>query len=287
MKKIKYTHTIWIILLSLISIIMMIPILMMISTSLKSTSEIRSATFHFIPKVFQWSNYVDAMKTGTWGIYFKNSLIITISAVLFSLLFNSIAGFAFARLEFRGSKILFLLVLVGLMMPPQVTMLPTFLIMVNFPLVGGNNILGIGGSGLVNTLTGVIVPLMAGSFGVFLCKQFYESFPKSLDEAATIDGANKWQLYFLIYVPNSIVIFTTLTLLKGLSVWNDYLWPLVMTSSESKRTIQLALSMFTSQDITNWSLLMAASTIISIPMIILFLFTQKYFVRGILTTGIK
>ena len=158
--------------------------------------------------------------------------------------------------------------LVGLMMPPQVTMLPTFLIMARFPLLGGNDLSGFGGSGLMNTLPGLIIPLAAGSFGVFLCKQFYENFPRSLDEAATIDGANKWRLYFNIYLPNSKVILATLALLKGVGVWNDYLWPLVMTSSEENRTIQLALSMFTNDTVTQWGPLMAASTIISIPMIL-------------------
>lgn len=277
----------WIIGMSIISIIMIIPVLMMFSTSLKTQGEINSPIFHLIPEQIYFENYFTAMNTGNWLVYFKNSFIITLCAVIFSLLFNSIAGFAFARLQFRGSNVLFTFMLVGLMMPPQVTMLPTFLIMARFPLLGGNDLSGFGGSGLMNTLPGLIIPLAAGSFGVFLCKQFYENFPRSLDEAATIDGANKWRLYFNIYLPNSKVILATLALLKGVGVWNDYLWPLVMTSSEENRTIQLALSMFTNDTVTQWGPLMAASTIISIPMILLFLVTQKYFVQGIVSTGLK
>lgn len=227
------------------------------------------------------------MTTGEWGIYFKNSLIITITSIVFSLLFNSVAGYAFARLQFKGSKALFTLLLVGLMMPPQVTMLPTFLIMAKFPLVGGNNILGYGGAGMMNTLPGVIIPLVSGSFGIFLCKQFYENFPRSLDEAAMIDGASKWKTYFSIYLPNSKVILATLALLKGSSVWNDYLWPLVMTNSESMRTVQLALSMFKDESTVRWGPMMAAATVISLPMIVLFLCAQKYFVQGVVSTGLK
>ena len=126
-----------------------------------------------------------------------------------------------------------------------------------------------------------------GSFGVFLCKQFYENFPRSLDEAATIDGANKWRLYFSIYVPNSRVILATLALLKGVAVWNDYLWPLVMTNSEASRTVQLGLTMFRNETVIDWGPLMAAATLVSVPMVLLFLCTQKYFVQGIVSTGLK
>ena len=177
--------------------------------------------------------------------------------------------------------------LIGLMMPPQVTMLPTFLIMAKFPLLGGNNIFGMGGTGLVNTYAGLVIPLVSGSFGVFLCKQFYENFPRSLDEAAEIDGTNKWQTYFQIYMPNSKAILATLGLLKGVSVWNDYLWPLVMTNSEDMKTIQLALTMFKIDGLIQWNQMMAAAVVVVIPMIILFLCAQKYFVQGIVTSGLK
>ena len=287
MKKKKILNIIWYVSMTVVSLLVLLPIIMMISTSLKTTGEINSAVFHFLPERFNLDNYVEAMSTCSWLIYFRNSLIITITSIVFSLLFNSIAGYAFARLKFRGSKILFTFLLVGLMMPPQVTMLPTFLIMAKFPLMGGNDILGFGGSGLMNTLPGVIIPLVSGSFGIFLCKQFYENFPRSLDEAAMIDGASKWKTYFSIYIPNSKVILATLALLKGSAVWNDYLWPLVMTNSESMRTVQLALTMFRDESTVRWGPMMAAATLISLPMIVLFLFAQKYFVQGIVSTGLK
>lgn len=287
MRKKKYLNMIWIICMAAVSFVVLLPILMMISTSLKTTGEINSAGFHFFPESLHIENYIEAMTTGAWPVYFRNSLIITLTSIVFSLLFNSIAGYAFARLRFRGSNALFTLLLVGLMMPPQVTMLPTFLIMAKFPLLGGNDILGFGGSGLMNTLPGVIIPLVSGSFGIFLCKQFYENFPRSLDEAAMLDGADKWKTYFSIYIPNSKVILATLALLKGSSVWNDYLWPLVMTNSESMRTVQLALTMFRDESTVRWGPMMAAATLISLPMIILFLFAQKYFVQGIVSTGLK
>ena len=161
MKRKKRLHMIWIVCMAVVSLIILLPILVMILTSFKTTGEINSAVFHFLPESLNLDNYKAAMSTGSWLIYFRNSLVITLISIVFSLLFNSVAGYAFARLHFKGSKVLFTLLLVGLMMPPQVTMLPTFLIMARFPLIGGNDILGFGGSGLMNTFPGVIIPLVS------------------------------------------------------------------------------------------------------------------------------
>ncbi len=287
MKKDKKNHVIWIMAMSIASLVMLIPIIMMFMTSFKTMAEIQSPVFHLLPERFSLDNYRDAMSTGEWTVYFKNSLVITLMAVVLSLLFNSIAGYAFARLRFRGARVMFLLLMVGLMMPPQVTMLPTFLIMAKFPLAGGNNLLGAGGTGLINTYAGLVIPLVSGSYGVFLCKQFYENFPRSLDEAAEIDGANKWRTYFTIYLPNSKAILATLGLLKAVSVWNDYMWPLIMTNSENMRTVQLALTMFKTDSGIMWNQMMAGSVLVALPMFVLFLCAQKYFIQGIVTSGLK
>ena len=287
MKKDKKNHVIRIMAMSIASLVMLIPIIMMFMTSFKTMAEIQSPVFHLLPERFSLDNYRDAMSTGEWIVYFKNSLVITLTAVVLSLLFNSIAGYAFARLRFRGARVMFLLLMVGLMMPPQVTMLPTFLIMAKFPLAGGNNLLGTGGTGLINTYAGLVIPLVSGSYGVFLCKQFYENFPRSLDEAAEIDGANKWRTYFTIYLPNSKAILATLGLLKAVSVWNDYMWPLIMTNSENMRTVQLALTMFKTDSGIMWNQMMAGSVLVALPMFVLFLCAQKYFIQGIVTSGLK
>ncbi|NBJ92492.1 carbohydrate ABC transporter permease [Parablautia muri] len=287
MKKEKRNQIIWIIVMSAASLVMLVPIIMMFMTSFKTRAEIQSPVFHLLPERFSLDNYRDALTTGNWMVYFKNSLIITLTAVILSLLFNSIAGYAFARLKFRGAKIMFLFLMIGLMMPPQVTMLPTFLIMAQFPFAGGNNLFGTGGTGLINTYAGLVIPLVSGSYGVFLCKQFYENFPRSLDEAAEIDGANKWKTYFAIYLPNSKAILATLGLLKAVSVWNDYMWPLVMTNSESMRTVQLALTMFKTDSGIMWNQMMAGSVLVALPMFVLFLCAQKYFIQGIVTSGLK
>ena len=287
MNRKKINHGIWAVAMTAVSVLMLTPVIMMFLTSFKSMEEVKSSVFHLLPEKISLTNYIAALGNGNWLIYFRNSLIITISAVAFSLIFNSIAGYAFARLKFKGSKILFAFLLVGLMMPAQVTILPTFLIMAKFPLMGGNNILGQGGTGMINTFAGLIIPLVSGSYGIFLCKQFYENFPKSLYEAAEIDGLGKWRTFFQIYLPNSKAILATLALMKGVAVWNDYLWPLVMTNSESRKTVQLALTMFKTETTIQWNQMMAAAMLIVLPMILLFLLTQKYFVQGIVTSGLK
>jgi multiple sugar transport system permease protein len=208
-------------------------------------------------------------------------------AVVVSLIINSIAGFAFARLEFKGRNILFFLTLIGLMVPQQVTMIPVFLILKHIPLAGGNNIWGEGGLGWIDSYMGLIIPNIAGSFGVFMCRQFYMNFPKALDDAARIDGLTDLKTYLYIYLPLSKPVLATLTILKTTSVWNEYTWPLIITVSDKMKTVQLALSLFRDETTTQWHLMMAATTLIVLPLALIFLAAQKYFVQGIATTGIK
>lgn len=273
--------------LLLMSLCMLFPFVLMIVTSVKPMSEILTERFVFIPEKWMWSNYIEAMKQGDWPKYFYNSMFITVMTVVISLLINSIAGYSFARLEFKGRNTLFLISLIGLMIPPQVTMIPVFLILKHIPLAGGNNLLGQGGIGWINSYMGLIAPYVAGSFGVFLLRQFYLGFPRELDDAAKIDGLTRVQAFFKIYVPLSKPIFATLVALKATQSWNEYTWPLIVTNSEKLRTVQLALTMFRTETTVQWNYMMATTTLIVLPLILVFLFAQKYFVEGIATTGIK
>ncbi|MGO4497960.1 carbohydrate ABC transporter permease [Paenibacillus sp. 2RAB27] len=269
------------------SLLMIFPFLLMVLTSLKTMGDIMSPSFIFFPKTFVWHNYVEAMSRGNWSRYFFNSLFVTMITVVVSLLLNSIAGYSFARLNFKGRDLLFLISLIGLMIPPQVTMIPVFLILRHVPFAGGNDFLGQGGLGWINSYMGLIAPYVAGSFGVFLFRQFYLGFPKELDDAAKIDGLTRFQTFMHIYVPVSKPIFATLIALKATQSWNEYTWPLIVTNADSMKTVQLALTMFRDETQVQWNLLMSATTLIILPLLILFLFTQKYFVEGIVTSGIK
>ncbi|TBL69286.1 carbohydrate ABC transporter permease [Paenibacillus thalictri] len=274
-------------LMFILSLVMLVPFGLMVLTSLKTMGEIQASQFIFIPEHISLTNYVQAMQRGDWSRYFFNSFFVTAITVIVSLLINSIAGYSFARLHFKGRDLLFLISLIGLMIPPQVTMIPVFLILKHVPLAGGNDWLGEGGLGWINSYMGLIAPYVAGSFGVFLFRQFYLNFPKDLDDAAKMDGLTAVKTYWHIYVPLSKPIFATLVALKATQSWNEYTWPLIVTNSETMRTVQLALTLFRDETQVQWNFLMAATTLIVLPLMIVFLFAQKHFIEGIVTSGIK
>lgn len=288
MKKKKIKRGLTLLFLFVLCLIFLIPLFLMILTSLKSMPEIMASQFVWKPEQWLFSNYREAMEKGDWFVYFKNTFLVTVITVAISLVLISMAGYGFARIPFRGRNTLFFFALTGMMVPQQITMIPVFINLKNFPLVGGNDILGHGGSGMINTYAGLILPYIAGAFGVFLCRQFYMNFPVSLDDAAKIDGCSRFMAYFRIYLPLSKPILATLAVLKASQTWNDYLWPLIMVNKDETMTVQLAVvAKFTTEYSIQWNLLMAATALIILPLLVLFIFTQKYFVEGIVTTGMK
>jgi multiple sugar transport system permease protein len=266
---------------------MIFPFILMLSTSLKNMAELQRPVFSIIPDVLRFDNYPKAMARGNWGLYFWNSIYVTFWSVVLSLLFNSMAGFAFARLRFRFRELLFIISLIGLMIPPQVNMLPIYVILKYVPFAGGNDWLGRGGLGWLNSYWGLIAPYVAGSFGVFLFRQFYLTFPRALDDAAVIDGMTARQRFMYIYLPLSKPVMASLVALKATATWNEYTWPLIVTMTTDMRTVQLALSLYKDEYTIEWELLMAATAVAIIPLLVIFFCAQRYFVEGIVTTGIK
>lgn len=283
----KIVRIVSIILVALLVIAIAFPFVVMLAISLQSKTEIFSLSANLIPDKWLFSNYKEAMESADWLRYFGNSMIITVIVVLVSLVLNSMAGYVFARIEFPFKKPLFILILAGMMIPPQVTMIPVFSMLRAVPLVGGNNILGQGGSGLLNTYAGLIIPFVAGSFGVFLCRQFYVGFPKELDDAATVDGCNRFRTFIKIYLPLGKPVLASLAVLKFVGTWNEYTWPLIMVRSNEMRTVQIALTLFRNESEIKWNQLMAATIMISLPVYILFIAMQKHFVSGILAGSVK
>ena len=265
------------------------PFLIMVSVSLQSMSQVYSRELILFPSNPQFINYKTAMSNGNWARYLWNSLYVTGMATILSLFINALTGYTFARMRFKGWRFLFFLLLIGMMIPPQVTMVPLFSMMRHFPLAGGNTIFGQGGTGLVNTYTGLILPYIAGSFGVFLCRQFYVSFPRELDEAATIDGCSRFGTFVRVYLPLSGSILASLTILKVTGMWNEYTWPLIMTvaSSDRVKTVQIALTSFRNEGEIFWNQLMAATLVVTAVVGVIFLCLQKYFVAGIMAGGVK
>ena len=267
--------------IGLLALGLLFPLAMTASVSLQTMEEVYSASPVIIPSEFRFSNYAEALKNGDWLHYFKNSAFVTLFTVAVSLLINSMAGYVFARIPFRGRNALFALILLGMMVPAQVTLIPVFSLLRHMGFLGG------GTSGLINTFAGLVLPYIAGSFGVFLCRQFYISFPYELDDAAMIDGCGRFETYLRIYLPLSGPVLASLGVLKFTGTWNEYTWPLVSTSGERLKTVQLALTSFRDEGEIYWNLLMAATLVVSLPIYVVFFFAQKHFIKGLLAGSIK
>ncbi|MGZ7440270.1 carbohydrate ABC transporter permease [Paenibacillus sp. TH7-28] len=287
MKKLGMAKVLVYVFLIVITLLNLFPVVVMIFTSLKGNDELISGAFSLLPRDWHFENYLQAMESGKWGLYFKNSLIVTLVVTAGSLLFNTLAGYTFARIRFRGSTIIFVCLLAGMMVPAQSIVVPQFIIMKSIPLFGHNDIWGQGGTGWLNTYYALIIPALSGSIGIFMARQFFSGFPKDLDEAGYMDGLGYFGTYLRIFLPLSGPLMATLGILKIVSVWNEFFQPLIFTNTESMRTIQLALSLFKGEFTIQYNLLMAATVLVSLPMLVAFLLFQKQFVGSIVSSGVK
>ncbi len=269
------------------AIVMIMPFVWMVSTSVKPDREIFGDSIRWIPTELDLQNYTDAFEQTNMPRLFVNTVAVTAVAVASQVLLGSMAGYAFARLHFRGKMLIFFVLLTTMMVPFEVLIIPVFLLIKFFPLAGGNDILGQGGTGLINTLGGVMFPNFVSVFGVFLFRQFYLNFPKEIEEASIVDGCSRVGVYWRILIPNSKPVMGTMALFAFLWSWNDFLWPLVVVKEDSLKTIQLGLSVFDQEQGTAWAELMAASVMAVVPVILLYIFLQRFLVSGGLTSGLK
>ncbi len=262
------------VILILIAIVMIIPFLWMLSASIKSDREVfQMNPFVWIPENPKWSNYTDIWTKIPFGKFVLNTVFLTIVVTFLQLLTSSFAAYSFAKLEFRHKNALFLAYIATIAMPWQVYMVPQFLMMRKM--------------GLNDKLLAIICLQAFSAFGVFMMKQFYEGIPGDLCEAARIDGMSEYRIYLKIMLPLSKPALSTLTIFTFVTTWNDYLGPLIYLRSEEKKTIQLGLKMFISQYSSDYGLIMAGSVLSLIPVLVMFLCLQKYFVEGVASTGLK
>jgi len=222
-----------------------------------------------------WSlaNYQAAWQQGKFLLAFANSTLVAIAVTAFQILTSALAGYALARLKFRGRQALLLVVLATLVIPFQLLVIPIFLV-----LKWGH---------LINTYWALILPTAVNGFGIFLLRQYFQTIPVELEEAAAIDGANRLQILWRVMLPLARPALVTLFLFTFIGEWNDLFKPLVFTTRPELRTVQLALAEFQEQFTNNWPLMMAAVTIATVPVMVLFLIGQRQFIQGIATTGIK
>ncbi len=244
----------------------LVPFLWMITTSLKSPGAVNQAPY-LIPAEFEWGNYLEAWRADNFPRYYLNTAIMAAAIVTGQMLFASAAGYAFARLDFPGRTILFWIVLATLMVPVYVTIIPSYLI--------------VRWLGWLDTFPALIVPRLVSAFGIFLMRQYYLTLPRELEEAALVDGASRLRTWWSIALPMSLPALATLGIFSFLFAWNDFLWPLLVTTSPDMRTVQLGLVSFSGRYGTRWTLLAAGSVMATVPAIVAYLIGQRWLLRGI------
>ncbi len=255
-------------------ILMVIPFLWMAVSAIKPESEIRRVPPTWLPETVTWANFDELFTRLDFTTYFTNSILVATAVTVGNMLFCSMLGYALAKLDFPGKRALFAVVLGTLMIPGVVTFVPLFVLTVNL--------------GLANTLTGMALPFLAGPFGVFLMRQYIQSLPDELIQAARVDGAGELRIFFSVVMPLCWPALATLGILTFLSSWNNFLWPLVVATSEDKYTLPVALALYAvGQNSTQYGLLLAGSVVVVIPVIVVFLFLQRHIMQGISMTGIK
>lgn len=257
----------------LIAFITLLPFIWMVGVSFMENGEASVFPPKFIPAVATLKQYVFLFEHMNLGKYFLNSFILSSSVTAVSLLVNSAAGYAFAKFTFRGKKTLFRILLSSMIIPGQVTMLPVFLMLNKM--------------GLLNTYFGIILPGMASIFGIFLFRQYMQSIPDSLIEAAYIDGASDFLIYRKIILPLAMPVLVTLALFTFMGTWNDFLWPLIVMSEESMYPLPVALANLSKEYVQNPELMMAGAVITILPVVVVFLALQKYYMKGIMIGGSK
>lgn len=254
---------------------MILPFAWMISTSLKGYHEIFRYPPKWIPDSPQWSNYLEVWKLAPFGRFYMNSVFVALVTTVGQVITGVLAAYAFARMEFWGRDKVFMLFLATLMVPTQVTLIPTYIVMSQM--------------GWIDSYQALIIPFISTAFSVFLLRQFFLTIPKELEEASIMDGCSKLRFIFLVLMPLAKPAIASVSLFGFLGSWNSYLWPLIVINSNRMRTLPIGLRYFVSQQGggSEWHYLMAASLIVMLPVLIVFFAAQKQFIEGIARSGIK
>lgn len=259
------------------SLTMVIPFIWMVTTSLKEPGTEFTYPPDIIPDTFNFSSYVDIFTLVPFARYFFNTTLVTLAVMVAQLIICSLAAYGFARLHFIGRDTIFLLFLATMMIPFQITLIPQYLMVFRF--------------GWVNTYTGMILPGISSAFGIFLLRQAFLGVPNDYQDAARIDGASEWRIYAQIFLPLNVPALATLGVFAFMGSWTDLLWPLLIARTQEKRTLEVGLAFFNASTSAfkqvNWPLVMAASVVVMLPVLIVYIFTQRYFVQGITLTGLK
>lgn len=250
-----------------------VPLLWMVSTALKTHAEAVSVPIQWFPRVPQFSNFVDVFYAIPLARMLFNTAFVSVSVTALSLVTSTLAAYAFARLEFKGREVVFFAYLGTLMVPEQVTMVPIFILMRSL--------------GWLDSYPALIFPSAFTAFGVFLLRQFFLAIPRELEDAARVDGMNRLRVLLRIIVPLATPALVTLGVFLFISEWSRFLWPLIVVQSPEMQTVQVGLRTFLGEFGTDWTLLMAGATVAELPILVLYVFLQRYIIDGIATSGVK
>lgn len=253
--------------------VMLLPFVWMVSTSLKPQPEIFRYPGELLPRAPTLAAYIDVWDRIPFGRFFFNSVVFAGGVTAISLFFDSLTAYALARLRFRGQTALLWIVIIVLMVPFQITLIPLFLTVHQL--------------GWLDSFAGLIIPRATNAFGIFMLRQFFLGLPRELDDAARIDGASEFRIYWQIVLPLSVPALATLAVFHFMYNWNDFLWPLVITSSTDMRTLPAGLTLFMGAHVIEHAVLLAGATIALAPLAIAFLVAQRHFVRGVVMSGFK
>src|ERR1700750_953973 len=270
----------WHLVLIPLAFLLIVPLLWMLITSLETQGEANHFPPILLPAHPQFENYTEAWAEAPFGHFFINSALVTLVVLASNLLVCSLAGYAFARVRFLGRGALFVTLMATLMVPFQVTMIPVFLIVKWF----GDNVWDLLG---IDHIGALMLPNLATAFGIFFLRQFFLTVPVELEEAARVDGTSRLGVLMKIVLPLSLPALSTLAALTVLTSWNDFLWPLIVITSQDQMTIPLGLSYFQGAHRVKWPLLMAANVMSLLPMLLVFIGAQRFFVQSVASTGLK
>jgi multiple sugar transport system permease protein len=274
--------------LSVGAVLFVAPFVYMVSSSFQPLSEIFSYPPKWFPTNPTLDNYRQFFGSGHQiGRWIVNSTITTGAITIAQLFFSSLMAYTFAKRKFPGRDFLFFLMLATMMLPVQVSVIPNYLILKVIPLAGGNDIMGVGGHGWLDSYWGIIVPNLVSAFGIFLLRQYMKSIPDELLDAARMDGAGHFRIYWKVILPLSRPALAALAIFTFQFWWAAFFWPLIVVSSPELYTLPLGLALFQEQNRTVWNLIMAGSVVASLPLIVVFLVFQRQFVRGISVSGLK
>lgn len=270
---------------------MTVPFLDTVFSSLKGPGEYGVFPYRFFPETWTWDNYAAAVEQLQLPTLFLNSIVVTVAVTASVLITSAMAGYALAKLRFRGREVIFRFVLATMMLPPFLLLIPDFLIMLNWPLVGGNNILGQGGyGGMTTNIVSLMLPFLVSGFGIFLMRQFMLSVPDEMLEAARIDGAGEWRLFASVVLPQTTPVAITLGVITFVGQWNEYIWAsLIASANPDLLTLPVGIQLLQSFIDPNRTMpiVMAGIVISTLPVLVVFLLLQKYYVRGVMLTGMK